>query len=85
MEAETADLLDRRMMQLFGVAHHKLEANDVKNVSANLLQARNGDANNVYGGKMCKMIEKGIPEIGLTSRTECNKKHASGVEQTEEE
>ena len=28
MEAETADLLDRRMMQLFGVMHKKLDKND---------------------------------------------------------
>ena len=80
MEAETADLLDRRMMQLFGVAHHKLEANDVRNVSTNLLAARNGDANNVYGHKLCKMIEKGIPEIGLGGRKTPMNKNASGLE-----
>jgi hypothetical protein len=33
MEAETADLLDRRMMQLFGVAHKNLDKKDCMNAS----------------------------------------------------
>jgi hypothetical protein len=66
IEGETADLLDRRMMQLYGVAHQKLEKTDVVNASANLVAARNGDANSPFGDKLTKMIEKdGIPEIGL--------------------
>ena len=30
MEAETADLIDRRMMQLFAVAHKKFEKSDIQ-------------------------------------------------------
>ena len=44
MEAETSDLLDRRMMQLFAASHNKLEKADVQNASINLAKARNGDA-----------------------------------------
>jgi hypothetical protein len=29
MESETADLLDKRMMQLFGVMHKKIDRNDL--------------------------------------------------------
>jgi len=33
MEAETADLLDRRMMQLLGAAHKKLDTVNVRKTS----------------------------------------------------
>jgi hypothetical protein len=33
MEAETADMIDRRMMQLFAVAHKKLDKSTVQNAS----------------------------------------------------
>ena len=66
IEADTSDLLDRRMMSLYGVAHQKLEKNDVMNASINLVAARNGDAVSPFGDKLTKMIDRdGIPEIGL--------------------
>ena len=66
MEAETADMIDRRMMQLFGVAHKNLEKSDVMNNSKHLTDVRNGDTKAMYGDKLTKMIEiDGIPEIGL--------------------
>ena len=36
MEAETADMIDRRMMQLFAVAHKKLDKATVQNANENL-------------------------------------------------
>ena len=36
MEAEVADLLDRRMMSLFGVQHHKVDKIDVQNTTKKL-------------------------------------------------
>jgi hypothetical protein len=36
MEAETADLLDRRMMQLYAVANKNMTKQDVHNASSNL-------------------------------------------------
>ena len=66
MEAETADMIDRRMMQLFGVAHKNLEKSDVMNLSKPLNDVKNGDTKGMYGDKLTKMIEMdGIPEIGL--------------------
>jgi len=56
MEAETADLIDRRMMQLFAVAHNKFEKSDVQNASKNLAAARNGDATSPFGNKLTNMI-----------------------------
>ena len=71
MEAETGDLVDRRMMQLFAVAHNKFDKSDVQNASKNLAAARNGDATSVFGDKLTKMIQvDGIPELGLHSNTE---------------
>lgn len=68
MEAETADLIDRRMTQLFAVAHDKFDKSDVQNASKNLAAARNGDANSPFGDKLTKMIQvDGIPELGLPS------------------
>jgi hypothetical protein len=67
MEAETADMIDRRMMQLYAVAHEKLEKGDVQNATANLgLANRNQGKTDLYGTKMLKKIhETGIPELGL--------------------
>lgn len=40
MEGEIADLLDRRMMSLFGVTHDKLDKVDVQNTSQKLKQVK---------------------------------------------
>jgi hypothetical protein len=70
MEAETADMIDRRMMQLFAVAHKKFDKADVQNSSLNLAAARGGDANSPFGEKLTSMIElEGIPELGLAPST----------------
>jgi hypothetical protein len=42
MEAEMADLLDRRMMSLFGVSPTKVDKVEVQNHSKKLRQARGG-------------------------------------------
>jgi len=66
MEAETADLIDRRMMSLFAVSHKKLEKADVINTSLEMTKARNGDAIAPYSFKTAKKIGNGIPEVGLS-------------------
>ena len=60
MESETSDLLDRRMMQLFGMAHPEIKKTDLK------------DPNPMTGkdlkwDKMQKKLEEGqaMPELGL--------------------
>ena len=53
MEAETADMIDRRMMQLYAVAHDKLDKGDVQNTTRNLGMAnRNKGKTDLYGNNM---------------------------------
>jgi len=67
MEAETADLLDRRMMQLFGVVHNKLGKGDIKSANYNL---NNRDDPTSPWNKMDTILESGaIPEVGLKAKT----------------
>ena len=63
MEAETADLLDRRMMQLFGVAHKNLDKKDCMNASKNFKdQVRTSP----FGTDLDRKINvDGIPDLGL--------------------
>jgi len=65
MEAEIADLLDRRMMSLFAVAKKTIDKGDVQNMSEAMRCAKyNGE--NPYGYEMSHRIAKeGIPELGL--------------------
>jgi hypothetical protein len=59
MEAETADLLDRRMMQLYAVANKNMTKQDVHNASSNLKKP-------TFGARLQSQIETtGIPELGL--------------------
>ena len=59
MEAETADLLDRRMMQLYAVANKNMTKQDVHNASSNLKKP-------AFGARLQSQIETtGIPELGL--------------------
>jgi hypothetical protein len=63
MEAETADLLDRRMMQLFGVVHNKLGKGDINSASHNI--ANREDPKSPWH-KFDNILESGgIPEVGL--------------------
>ena len=65
MEAETADLLDRRMMQLFGVAHKNLDKKDCMNASKSFKdQVRTSP----FGSDLERKINiDGIPDLGLAS------------------
>jgi hypothetical protein len=50
MEAETADLLDRRMMQLYAVANKNMTKQDVHNASSNLKKP-------TFGARLQSQIE----------------------------
>jgi hypothetical protein len=70
MEAETADLLDRRMMQLLGAAHKKLDTTHVKKTTEELAAASAGKTKDwmTLEGK----INSGaaVPELGLHGEME---------------
>ena len=56
MEAETADLLDKRMMQLYGVMNKKFTRNDFN--PKNDISKKINDLHR-------KIESEGMPEIGL--------------------
>ena len=55
MEAEIADLLDRRMMSLFAVAKKTLDKCDVQNMSETMRNAKNS-GENIFGYDMNRRI-----------------------------
>lgn len=65
MEAETADMIDRRMMQLFAVAHKKLDKSTVQNASENLTAYQSENQSPMGPRLLDKINRKGIPELGL--------------------
>jgi len=68
MEAETSDLIDRRMMQLFAVAHPTPTKNDVTPMSK--LPGQNKfSEEKPFGKRLASQIAvEGIPELGLEGK-----------------
>jgi hypothetical protein len=85
MEAETADLLDRRMMQLYGVAFEKPDKNDLLNIDKHLSNAKEGKQSPFGKNLASKLMNGAIPELGLTSprklsKLNKNSKIGSGID-----
>jgi hypothetical protein len=49
MEAETADMVDRRMMSLFALGKKKLDKGDMQNMSEVLQHAKSNGTSALYG------------------------------------
>jgi len=79
MEAETADLLDRRMMQLYGVAFDKPSKTDLTDVEKHLSNAKEGKPG-PFGKKLANRLKNdAIPELGLTSPRKLPKLNTTGL------
>lgn len=69
MEAETSDLIDRRMMQLFAVAHPNPTKNDVTQGLSKLPGQNKFSEDQTFGKRLASQIaETGIPELGLEGK-----------------
>ena len=69
MEAETSDLLDRRVMQLFAVANKTVDKGALKNVASAVNAAQSGDPMSPYGPHLLHKLREGrLPELGLTQK-----------------
>ena len=67
IESEASDLLDRRMMQLYGVARKEMKLTDLKTINTDVVNALAGDPSSPFGQKMIKKLRsEKLPELGLT-------------------
>jgi hypothetical protein len=69
MEAETSDLIDRRMMQLFAVAHPQPTKADVTAGLGKLPGQNKYSEEKPFGRRLASQIAvEGIPELGLEGK-----------------
>lgn len=79
MEAELADLLDRRMMQLFAVTDSNTKLGDVKQQAretVNKYVGKEGKYSKLGKELQNKIEKKGIPELGLNKKIVKKRKEA---------